>query len=283
MDNGGWEMKIIKKINNNVALAIDGNEQSLVVFGIGIGFPKMPYELTDLGKIEKTFYDVNVQHITMLGDYPPEVISISANIAETARCELQCELNPNLAFTLADHLNFAMERIQKGLDVNMPIAFDIQQLYPKEFELGKKTLELLEKKLNVKLPEREIASIAMHLINAEAENEDLHSTILIAKIVTDIVKMVEDELEITFSKDSFGLNRFTMHLRYLIQRMMNQKSCNNGVSSLLSEFRRGYPEVYQCAKKIMEYLRNEWKWECNEEEIVYLMMHINRIKVENTQ
>lgn len=43
-------MKIIKKINNNVAIGLDKNNQELIVFGKGIGFPKMPYEVDDLKK-----------------------------------------------------------------------------------------------------------------------------------------------------------------------------------------------------------------------------------------
>ena len=44
-------MKIIRQINNNAALALDGNGKELVVLGRGVGFPKMPYELTDLSRI----------------------------------------------------------------------------------------------------------------------------------------------------------------------------------------------------------------------------------------
>ena len=35
-------MKIIRQINNNAALALDGNGKELVVLGRGVGFPKMP-------------------------------------------------------------------------------------------------------------------------------------------------------------------------------------------------------------------------------------------------
>ncbi|MCH3943362.1 MAG: hypothetical protein LKE37_06810 [Atopobiaceae bacterium] len=36
-------MRIVKKINNNVALAVDACGKDVVVFGKGIGFPQMPY------------------------------------------------------------------------------------------------------------------------------------------------------------------------------------------------------------------------------------------------
>ena len=45
-------MKVIKKINNNVALCLDGNQRELIAFGKGIGFKPIPYELTDLSVIE---------------------------------------------------------------------------------------------------------------------------------------------------------------------------------------------------------------------------------------
>lgn len=50
-------MKVVKKINNNVAICLDSNNCELVAFGKGIGFPKMPYEIQDLSLIDRTFYD----------------------------------------------------------------------------------------------------------------------------------------------------------------------------------------------------------------------------------
>ena len=40
-------MLILKKINNNVALASNDAGEEIVVFGKGVGFPKTPYELED--------------------------------------------------------------------------------------------------------------------------------------------------------------------------------------------------------------------------------------------
>lgn len=52
-------MRIIKKINNNVAVAVDSAGHELIVLGKGLGFPKMPYELNDLSRITRTFYDAD--------------------------------------------------------------------------------------------------------------------------------------------------------------------------------------------------------------------------------
>lgn len=110
-------MKIIRQINNNAALALDGNGKELVVLGRGVGFPKMPYELTDLSRIERTFYDVSPKYFGMAADLPRPLVLACAEIMERAEIELDCALNPNLPFTLADHLNFAAERLSKGIEI----------------------------------------------------------------------------------------------------------------------------------------------------------------------
>lgn len=67
-------MKITKKINNNVALAQDAKGRELIVFGKGVGFPATPYELTDLSRVQRTFYDVDEKYFDLLRDVPQEVL-----------------------------------------------------------------------------------------------------------------------------------------------------------------------------------------------------------------
>ena len=50
-------MKLIKKINNNFALAEDSGGNQVIVEGKGIGFTKMPCTITDLSCISRTYYD----------------------------------------------------------------------------------------------------------------------------------------------------------------------------------------------------------------------------------
>lgn len=52
-------MKAIKKINNNVAICEDDNKKELIAFGKGIGFPSMPYHITDLSLISMTRTNLN--------------------------------------------------------------------------------------------------------------------------------------------------------------------------------------------------------------------------------
>ena len=155
-----------------------------------------------------------------------------AEITERAEIELDCALNPNLPFTLADHLNFAAERLRKGIEISTPLAYDVRHLYPKETELAKQARELLAREAGLKLPDSEVVNIALHLINAEAEAGDMHSMMMTLKALSDVDGIVEKQLAITLNKESFSYSRFSMHLRYLIQRLASGRQVEERISGL---------------------------------------------------
>lgn len=271
-------MKIIKKINNNVALAEGDDEKEMVVFGKGIGFPPMPYELEDLSIIKRIFYDIKSSYVTLAGSLPEEIILLSSDIAELAKNELECEFNPNMPFTLADHLNFAIERAQKGLVVSTPLAYDVEHLYPREVEVGIKALDMLEKQMHVQLPDTEKISIALHLINAELETDDMHITMMATGIIRDVTNIVEENLGIQLEKTSFNYSRFTMHLRYLVDRIMKGEQKDQNFGPMLKQFRRKYKDIYACTQKVVRYFSEKWNWDCSADETFYLFIHIHRVR-----
>ncbi|MGN0708302.1 MAG: PRD domain-containing protein [Faecalibacterium sp.] len=272
-------MKIVKKINNNVALAQDAKGHELVVFGKGIGFPATPYELDDLSRIQRTFYDVGTKNLALLKDIPDDVFLAADAIAEDAADELDCPLNPNLPFVLADHLSFAIQRSREGIVLRTPLAYDVRHLYPAEYQLGRRALTILKERLGIQLPEEEAVSITLHLINAEAEVDDVHRTMTAARIISEIGSRVEQYFDLQLDRESFSYSRFMMHLRYLVQRMMCGKSTAMANSSheLFCAVRREYPEIYACVQTLVEYFQKEWQWNCTEDEQLYLMMHIHRV------
>lgn len=62
-------MKVVKQINNNAALALDASGAEVVILGNGVGFPRVPYDLKDLSKIKRTFYDVDPKYIDMIAEF----------------------------------------------------------------------------------------------------------------------------------------------------------------------------------------------------------------------
>lgn len=270
-------MKIIKKINTSAALALDASGHEVVVLGKGIGFPPTPYELTDLSKVERTFYDVDPRYLSMIAELSQPIVMACADIADQAEIELGNQLNPNLPFTLADHVQFAVERLKSGVDLTMPIAYDIRHLYPKETEMADAALQILHDKAGLDLPANEAVNIAMHFINAEAESGDIHSLMLSMQIISDVNKIVEESLHIKLDNDNYNYNRFATHLRYLFQRLQSGVQTNDVPRSVRNTLMREYPDVYTCVLKVVDYFRDTWGWDCSDDEIVYLIMHIQRV------
>ncbi|MDQ0360428.1 PRD domain-containing protein [Breznakia pachnodae] len=271
-------MKIIRKINTSAAIALDSNGEEIVVIGKGIGFPPVPYELTDLSKIERTFYDVNSRYFGVIGTLPQPIIIASAEIVEMAEMELGSNLNPSLPFTLADHLNFAVERLRKGMNLTNAIAYDIRHFYPNEVKIGDKALIILKERANITLPENEAINIALHLINAESNVDDINAVMKTTKILDEIEGIVKKCLNIQIDNQTYEYSRFIAHLRYLIQRLSTDKHAEVKNRMMLATLAKEYPEIQRCANEVASYLEGTWGWKCNDDEILYLMLHINRIK-----
>ena len=270
-------MTIIQRINNNAALGVDGNGNELVVLGTGVGFPAVPYELRDLSRVTRTFYDIDRRYVEMIDSIRPPILMASADIVEQAQINLDCPLNPNLPFTLADHLQFTIERVKNGVDIPTPLAYDVQHLYPQEYDLGLLALDVLQDYTGVRPPDKEAVSVALHLINAEVENSDIHEAMLAVQVISEVDTVVEQDLGIVLDRSGFHYSRFTMHLRYLIQRLSSGSQVENMGGNMLRTLAREYPEIYNCAKNVARQLKANHGWQCNDDEVLYMMMHINRL------
>lgn len=270
-------MKVIKKINNNVVVCLDNNGHELIAFGKGLGFQKTPYELTDLSLITRTFYGANSQYYALLDEIPGVVFEVSAKIVDYAKTEIKADFTPNLVFTLADHINFAIERYKKNISIKYPLAYDLESYYEKEMEISRKAVKLIESAFNVKIPEGEESSIAIHLINAEGSNENLQKVSETDKMIADITRIIETHFGQPINKKTFNYSRFATHVQYLLKRREDQQSISSENSEMFASFKGKYPRTYQCVLEISEYFKRELNWETSEEELLYLMIHINRM------
>jgi len=73
-------MRIFKKINNNVALARDEQGRESVVFATGVGFPPIPYELTDESTIQRVFRDVDQGLLRAVSSILDDVLAAALDI-----------------------------------------------------------------------------------------------------------------------------------------------------------------------------------------------------------
>lgn len=271
-------MKLLRKINNNAAVAQDKRGREMVVLGRGVGFHPMPYELTDLSVVYRTFYDVDPQYYEMLSSLPEEALMAAADIAEQAEIALQAELNPNLPFTLADHIAFAQEREKQGIRLATPLHYDVQHLYPREYELGLQAMETVRLRTGAALPRAEAVNIALHIVNAELEGSDLSSTLAAVEVLDEVTVLVKRELGIALDRESYNYARFAMHIQFLVRRLSSGKVMEQGSGKMLSELSAEYPATYRCAQAVAKEIEQRHGWHCSSDEVLYLMLHIYRVQ-----
>jgi len=270
-------MEVIKKINNNVAVCIDDNNRELIAFGKGIGFGKIPYSLDDLSLIDRTYYGVDSQYFGLLNEIPESIFDVTMQIVEFAKSKINCELSPNVIFTLADHINFAIERHKKNIMIKSPLFYDIENLYEIEVEVARKAVKLIEKELHIHLPSGEITSIALNLINAEEQHKYLNFAYDSDEVIKDVAKIIEEQFQLEINQKSFNYSRFATHLQYLLKRKELDRPVSSENMKMFEAMKHEFPWTYSCVIKILDYFNTKIKWHPNDEEVLYLMLHVNRL------
>lgn len=275
-------MLILKKINNNVALASSDAGEEIVVFGKGVGFHEMPYELEDKSVIQRVFRDVDEKCIGGFANIADDVLLVASDIVAMADKALDCALAGNLVVCLADHLQYALERTGDGIAIENPLSHEVAFVYPREVELGRRGIELVSERTGVNLPESEITSIALHLVNAEVDgmgsSQDMDLVMKSTVILERATQVVEGQLGQQLDRTSYAYVRFVAHLRFLIRRLMRGGCKETENSGLFRQAARDFPDAYRCAAGINEYLKRDYNWSCSDEEMLYLMMHVNRLR-----
>ena len=270
-----------RKLNNNAVLCIDSAGSEMIAMGKGVGFGILPREITP-AEIERTFYNISPADQNVMRDLPAEVVLFAAKIVDIADNELPYPLSSNAPLLLADHINFAMERVRKRLHVRMPLAYDVQQMYPMEYKIGLYTVDRIRKDFQIGLPKEEAVGIAMNLLSAKVEPADQSEQDEAARfdeMLEEITEIVENDFHQIIDRDSFNYSRYATHVQYLFKRIRNQKSIDSENIRMYKSLREEFPAIADCVSHISDHLKEKWGFELSEEEQLYLMLHVNRICV----
>lgn len=268
-------MKVIKSINNNVAHCSDSKGREVIVFGKGIGFYR-PEEEIPLSKINRTFYNIKDTDYGILRSIPTVVINTAIYIIDMVSDELSVNYPSSKAISLADHLQFAIERKDKNIYLEMPILQDIRMLYPEEMDLAERSLKIIKDMTGESLPRQEAGTLALHFIadRLDVKEKTVPDT---AAITEECTKIIEKEFSTSIDRGSFNYSRFATHLDYLIRRLTISEQIESLNEEMVEQVRKNYPQSYTCAEKVTSYLRNQTKEDIRDEEVLYLSMHINRM------
>jgi len=276
-------MKIDKIINNNIVSAYDTDGKEVVIMGRGLGYKAKIGQTIPKERIEKVFKMDDQNSVdklkSLFKDLPLEHIQISNDIVMYAMKNLNKKLNKNIYITLTDHICFAIDRYKKGFEFTNPLKWEVKRLYKNEYRIGMYAVELINKRAGVQLLDDEAASIALHIVNAEY-NTSPSEAINITTLLENVLCIVKNFFDIELDEDSLHYERFITHMMYLARRIFKKQQLDDNEAEYMSMIRNLYPEDYKCSYEISDYIEKEFKRKLTEEELMYLTLHIKRVRTD---
>ncbi|WP_456295878.1 PRD domain-containing protein [Vibrio sp. AK197] len=277
-------MHVSKVLNNNVLISQDANQREVVVMGRGIGFQMKVGMEIDANKIEKVFTlassdddALDARYHELLEEIPLELLAATEQIVELAQQTLSGDLHPSVRISLADHIHFAIERLRTGQVVKNAMLWEIKHLYPAEFDVGLQAIRLLKNASGVTFAEDEAAFIALHLVNAQL-NEDMNNTISVTNLIRDIVQMIKYNLALELDEEGVEFRRLVTHLKFFAHRLIHQSTISDDDDSLFRSVRDKYPLAFSCVEKISLYINKKFKHAMTSEEMMFLTIHVERVR-----
>lgn len=272
-------IRIKKVLNSSVVLAVN-NGQEIVALGKGIGFGKKAGMTIERTQVDQMFLPVDNpkarEILSLIDSISTGYFEVVDEIIDYGEKYLDTTLKSSLYFTLTDHLSFAVERVEKGIEISNRVLWEIKSYYPKEFHVGLYACQLIKDKFGVDLPEEEAANIAFHLINNQKDAEDADG-MKYAKMIGDIVNLVKYTLNISVDTDSIHYKRFVTHVKFFVERFFSGHLLDEKDDTLYNQLSILYPEAMGGALRIREYVQRVHGRDISNDEVTYLAVHVNRL------
>jgi beta-glucoside operon transcriptional antiterminator len=99
-----------------------------------------------------------------------------------------------------------------------------------------------------------------------------------AKIIQHILNIVKYHFSMELDEYSLNYERFVTHLKFFVQRLFSGTKLDDaGTGSFIFMLKDRYMKEYACALKISDYINKEFGRPLEEDELIYLTIHIKRI------
>ena len=143
--------RVRKVLGNNAILVIDENEKQESIFiGTGVGFGRRVNMLVDIDE------ESNVRYIQEKGiDVTSQVVKNDSVYLEIASkiiseaCNAFDNFDRSILITLADHIAFAVKRMESGLVINNPFKNDIRIMFKEEYDIAKRSADIISDEINI--------------------------------------------------------------------------------------------------------------------------------------
>lgn len=177
-------------------------------------------------------------------------------------------------FPLADHIAFAVKRIQNHEQISNPLTEDIRVLFHMEFNGWRKVSRpLLKKQFQIDIEDDEIGYVALH-IHSAIEDEKVSQAMQMARSVRECISMVEEAIGKPIDIASLSYNRLMNHIRYMVARALSGEKLKVNMNDYMEV---KFPESFGMAQVICDRVGTSLGVKLEEVETGYLAMHIERV------
>ncbi len=269
--------RISKVLNHNtvIAVSVEDNQEYLIM-GKGIGFGK---KVTERIEVQSTSSVYSLKETTKRGNARELAASISPEYLEIANIVLQEaekefeSIDRNILFPMADHIEYAVKRIQNHESISNPLTDDIRLLFHAEYKVACCIVPVLKNRMGIDIDEDEVGYIALHVHTAIVK-EELSQAMQMAQAVRDCVSYVEQVLGKKLNIMSLSYNRLMNHIRYMVARGLKGEDIKLNMNDYM-EFK--FPKEFEMARTVCDELGKNLRCTFTEAEIGYLAMHLQRV------
>lgn len=270
-------MYVIKKILNNNVVIAENNNKEVILVGKAIGYDLKKGMSVPQDRIKSIFVkqkgESGHNYERLLEKVDNEVIGVSEEIISMCEKELKVKLNDAIHLSLTDHINFALQRVANGVKIENPFFNELKVLYPKEFEIAYKALEMINKRFDNKLPEDEVGFICLH-IRAAIMEQDVSKSLVYTKKIKEIMDLIQKLLKKKIDRNSFEYIRTLTHVNFMLERIKDKKTIKN---ELLNNIKEEMFYEYNVAIKVALKIEDIFQMKVPEDEIGYIALHLRRL------
>lgn len=268
--------RVLKVLNNNGILVYEAdNKREAIVLGKGVGFGIKINERVSIPDNAK-IYTLNDGKSGSALENAKEVEPVYFEIANEIIIEAEKafgKIDNSILLPLADHIAFAIKRMNNGVEITNPLNEDIHALFSREYEVALKGRDIIRNAVGVDINNDEVGYITLHIHSALGE-EKVAESMEIARALHECIENIEADLKISIDAASFSYSRLMSHIKYMVVRGRNgekiQLDMNNYIKSQ-------FPKAYEISEKTCRYLCDKLKIVLDDVEIGYLAMHIMRV------
>ncbi|GAB2026433.1 PRD domain-containing protein [Lactovum odontotermitis] len=279
-------MKVIKILNNNVAIIDKGGHES-IVYSSGISFKKKAGQQISDSEIEKTYVldsKDRLEHLSyLLSHSDEETIRLVNELVDYGEKELKQETNNYLYLALLDHLAFAWKRGKKEQFIRSPLSWEVQKFYPSYYRVALHGVEMMRRVYKIDFPDDEAVSIALHFINIQEGKSSLDEKIEDMETLRDMLNIIKYHYKIFLDESSINYMRLVTHLQYFIERLHKNSPHKQDEGVLFEQVKSLYPQAFEAIEKIGIYVKGKFNQYLTQDESTYLMLHINRLTERNVK